>query len=275
VATNMGPENYIEFFADSVEVNAETGGIFSSNSSGGLGGIVLFEADHIHVASDEILLRLRDDPLYEGRADDLNQPGAIDRPDGVLRALGLEFYPRSTLYIQNTGSASNPAGFFTTIENSEIEPPGFSDPEAPDVDVIINGRFQGEDGEVGGNAAFELIVANAESFDGFTDTSQVNACIFGTTTCSVVVEPEPEAPPPVSAAEIEVLTEDQAEEEPFDTEDEEEAEDEASAPIAPPVVLINTRPLSPEIDVTDPVSGTGNPALIDTSLSDDAQGDDQ
>lgn len=274
VATGMGPENYIEFFADSIEVNAETGGIFSTNASGGLGGIVLFEADNIHVASNEILLRLRDDPFYEGHVDDLNRAGGVDRPDGVLRALGLEFYPGQTLYIQNTGSASNPAGFYTTLENSDIEPPGFENPEAPDVKVIINGRFQTESGDVTGRDAFDLIVNNAESLEGISDDSQVNGCAFVGGSCTTPVVEE-EAPPPVSSAEIEVLTEDQAEEEPFDTEEEEEAEQAASAPIAPPVVLINSSPLNPDVDIDDPVSGTGNPALIGASVTEGTQGDDQ
>jgi hypothetical protein len=276
-ATGLTPENYLEFFADSIELNADTGGIFASGSQGELGGIVLFDANNIHIASDDILLRLREDLHYAGLADDLNRAGNVNRPEGVVSALGLVFYPGETLYVQNTGSATTPAGFYTTIDDSDIEPPGFSDPNAPDVDVIINGQFQGPDGDVTGSDALALIAANAESLDGFSDASQVNGCAVGTGSC-VVLQPVEETPPPVSSAEIEVLTQDQAQEEPFDTtddsdDDKDQAEQDAQAPIAPPVVLINTRPLNPDVDVEDPVSGSGNPALINAGVGENPQGD--
>ena len=58
---------------------------------------------------------------------------------------------------------------------------------------------------------------------------------------------------------------------------EEEADnDEGSAPIAPPQPLINTRPLNPDIDVVEPVSGAGNPALFGSAVNEaTVQGDDQ
>lgn len=287
VATNQTADNYLEFYANLIEVNAQSGGIRSYRGSApsgttgpgfnDLGGIVLLEANHIHVASDEILLQLRSDPFYSGHADDLNRPGTIDRPNGVLTALGIEFYPGQTLYIQNTGSASNPAGFYTTLDNSDIDPFEFGDGEStPEVEVVINGRFASASGDVSGQQAYQLIIDNAESLDGFSGASQVNGCSFDTGACGPPVPEQENAPPPTNAAEIQVLTESQSEEEPFATEEEEEdAEQAASAPIAPPVVLINTSPLNPDVDVTDPVSGTGNPALIGASISQAAQGDPQ
>ncbi|MGN6499899.1 MAG: beta strand repeat-containing protein, partial [Tsuneonella sp.] len=273
-ATGLATTNAIVFLADSVEINAATGGIFASGTSGTLGGSIVFDAKNIHVASDEILLRLRDDPFYAGHIEDLNTPGAIDRPDGVLNAYALVFYPRETLFIQNTGTASAPAGFYARIDESDIEPPGFSDPTAPDVEVIINGKFQTDTGDVTGRAAYQLVVDNAESMAGFSDSSQINGCSLSSGSCTTFVD---NTPPPTNADEITaILTEDQAQEEPFDTdndEDKEQAEEAARAPIAPPVVLIDSRPLNPDVDVTDPVSGTGNPALIGASISADAQGE--
>jgi hypothetical protein len=194
----------------------------------------------------------------------------------VLSAYALVFYPRETLFIQNTGTASAPAGFYGRIDESDIEPPGFSDPTAPDVEVIINGKFQTDTGDVTGQAAYQLVIDNAESTAGFSDTSQINGCSFGSGSCTTFVD---NTPPPTNAAEIAaVLTQDQAQEEPFDPdneEDKEQAEEAARAPIAPPVVLIDSRPLNPDVDVTDPVSGTGNPALIGASVRESAQGDQQ
>ena len=58
---------------------------------------------------------------------------------------------------------------------------------------------------------------------------------------------------------------------------EEEADnDEGSSPIAPPQPLINARPLNPDIEVVEPVSGAGNPALFGSAVIETtAQGDDQ
>ena len=41
-------------------------------------------------------------------------------------------------------------------------------------------------------------------------------------------------------------------------------------PIVPPQPLFDTRPLIPSGDVNDPVSGTGNPALLGSDASADA-----
>ena len=58
---------------------------------------------------------------------------------------------------------------------------------------------------------------------------------------------------------------------------EEEADnDEGSSPIAPPTPLINTRQLSPDVEVVEPVSGAGNPALFGSAVNEAiAQGDEQ
>jgi hypothetical protein len=44
--------------------------------------------------------------------------------------------------------------------------------------------------------------------------------------------------------------------------DNQEGDEGANNPIAPPQPLFDTRPLIPNSDVNDPVSGTGNPALL-------------
>jgi hypothetical protein len=43
--------------------------------------------------------------------------------------------------------------------------------------------------------------------------------------------------------------------------------DDGSSPIAPPTSIIDSRALDQDVDVNEPVSGSGNPALIGSSLS--------
>ncbi|MFC4295343.1 hypothetical protein ACFO0A_09790 [Novosphingobium tardum] len=262
--TGFSPTNYLEFYASRFEMNAATGSIAVADGTGGLGGIVLIDAAQIHVASDQILQKLRVDPLYSGHAAELNAPAAVQRPGGVLKALGLELYPVETLYIQNTGTALVPAGFFTTIDNSDITPPATQ--VGSGVKLVINGQLLTTTGTVTGQPAYQLVIDNAQSLAGFTGTSQINGCALTTGACTNL------AADPVAAisSEVAIVSQDTLQEEPFsDTaENQDEAEaDAASSPIAPPAPLIDTRPLNPAIEVVEPVAGAGNPALIGSAVN--------
>ena len=59
-----------------------------------------------------------------------------------------------------------------------------------------------------------------------------------------------------------------------DIDDNEQGDEAANNPINPPQPLFDTRPLIPGGDVNDPVSGTGNPALLgsDQQCEEDEQG---
>ena len=86
--------------------------------------------------------------------------------------------------------------------------------------------------------------------------------------------------PAVLASEIEILSGQGLEENPVDLnessdEEEEDAKQAASAPITPPVVLIDTSPLNPPVDIVDPVSGSGNPAALGSGPIATSGGDDQ
>ena len=71
---------------------------------------------------------------------------------------------------------------------------------------------------------------------------------------------------------MEVLTSEKLNEEPFDTDEIEQfTEAENSSPIAPPVVLIDSSPLNPTVEIEDPVSGSGNPALLGPTRSDEGE----
>ena len=51
------------------------------------------------------------------------------------------------------------------------------------------------------------------------------------------------------------------------SEEEEDSEGPASGPIAPPVSIINTSTLEQRGAINDPISGSGNPALLDPNVN--------
>lgn len=264
--TGFSSSQSLVFASDSFELNAETGSVaLAGQGFGNLGGTVEIEANNIHVASPTILAKLRENPRYVGVVEEINAPAAVQRPDGVLRAEALLFYPGDTLYIQNTGTAFDPAGFLTTLDPSDIEPPGFEDPAAPDVDVQINGRFATATGIVSGRDVQGAIAGGDADFAGFSEGSSINGCAFTADVCSGGIDGG--QPLAVIQSEIALLSGETLAEEPFATEDaeqeeEEQAEKAAAAPITPPVILIDTRPLNPPLDIVEPVSGSGNPAAL-------------
>ncbi|WP_375290285.1 hypothetical protein [Qipengyuania sp.] len=80
------------------------------------------------------------------------------------------------------------------------------------------------------------------------------------------------------ASEVTALTDDKLEEPPLEVDEDQGENDrdtdaEDAAPITPPPALINTAPLNPPTDIADPVSGSGNPALLGPMLSSDQGGD--
>lgn len=277
--SGFSADQTVDFTTDSFEIDAQTGSVALGGSGlNGLGGLIKIDAATIHVASPAILAKLRENPRYAGVAEELNAPAAVQRPEGVLRALGLVLYPEDTLYIQNTGTAANPAGFYTTIEHTDTQVPGDVDPTAPDVDIVINGRFAAEGGDVAGRAVHGAVLDSSEGFRGIAKLSQINGCAISATSCAPATADSPELA--VLQSEIALLNGLALEEAPFDlgegsSEEEEEAERTARAPIESPAVLINTRPLNPPVDIADPVSGSGNPASLAEPTDTSAPGDPQ
>lgn len=290
--TGFGSGNVLEFSTGRFELDAATGLISLASAGGTPGGIAEFNATHIHVASSDILAKLAANPLYDGRIADLNAPATVQRPNGVLRALGLDFYPGGTLYIQNTGTVLNPAGFFADIDFTDVSPPGNA--TAGSVAVVVNGAFQTPDGIVGGAAAHDLAIAQATDLAPFAADSQINGCLFTIARCVTVPEPprEPDVPPVVGAisGQFEVILSDPIgttpgfAEEPADEGNEPEDSNmpasssesgAAAGPIVPPINIIDDSPLDPVSRIEEPVTGGGNPAFYGSNGPDaPAQGDD-
>ncbi len=289
-ATGFAPANEIDLLSGTVEIEAVNGSLKVTDGTNNLGGLVYIEADRIHVASDAILTKLRADPLYAGHITDLNTAPAVARPDGVLNALGLELYPTQTLYVQNTGTGSKPAGFLTVFDKTEVVAP--HQPPTGGVEVVINGQFQTSTGTLTGRAASDLVQANAktetDAFAGFSSTSQLNGCLFLGGACAGALAADPVAS---ISSEITVVTgaalddsptaptaddADEGEDGSSEDKDEDDDGDPGASPIAPPTPLINTRQLNPNVNVVEPVSGAGNPALLGSAVNEDtAQGDEK
>lgn len=298
----FSPTTSIELLSGTVEIEAANGSLKvnagssdngSSSATSSLGGLIYVEADHIHIASDAILTKLRADPLYTGHVDELNAPAAVQRPDGVFNALGFEINVGETFYIQNTGSRIIPAGFLTTFDNSEVFASGDITGGA---EIVISGQFQTSTGTVTGKAAFDQIIADptadSEQFFGFSENSQLNGCVFLSGVCafgnstqmappaseiSVIISPVLATSPPPPAVEeagpgdsSASSSDSEAANEEADSSEEEKKDegdgDEAASPIAPPAPLISTRALDGDVNVVEPVSGAGNPALFGSAV---------
>jgi hypothetical protein len=294
--TGFGMNNVLEFATGRFELDAATGSIALLQSGTTLGGLVEIGAANIHVASATILDRLAADPFYTGRIADLNAPAAVQRPEGVLRALGLELYPTGTLYIQNTGTVLDPAGFFADFEFTDVNPVQGVQPGS--ISLVVNGKWQTATGVVGGIAAHDLVLSDADDLARFTADSQINGCLLTTTNCLPVLEEATTNPTPAIASQIELIasgslgdtpafadeaagnaddvSEEQEERAQEEAEKAVKAEEAAQSPIAPPVQLIDTQPLEPQGIIEQPVAGSGNPALIGSVINEaTAQGDSQ
>lgn len=271
--------NEVSFLADLFELDAGTGSIKITNASGGLSGLISIEATHIHMADSSILTKLEDDPLYVGHIADLNRPTSVSRPDGIFNALALDIFPGSTFYIQNTGTAATPAGFLAGPD-VDVTPP--DTPPTGGIEVVINGQFVTDSGTLTGKAAYDAVLAEQPDFTGFSTNSQLNACLF-IGGCAVEEDPVGGI-----SSEIEMISDSDlsdspvVEDEPDEANSEEQSEEEKAAeedvdgsPIAPPAPLIDTRPLNPPATITEPVAGSGNPALIGSVVNEGTAQEDQ
>jgi energy-coupling factor transporter ATP-binding protein EcfA2 len=272
VATGFGPSNAMEFYADLFELDAATGSISITSSGTTLGGELGLYANQIHVAQGSILDQLAIDPQYEGYQADLNAPAAVQRPEGVLNAgiIWIESDNLQNVLIQNTGTAETPAGFLANqiFLNEDLDvagPPG-------SIDVVVNGQLVTEAGTLTGVAVRDLLVAGAD-LTPFTANSTINNCLLSGA-CGAIEPPEPPIPPgftptPGIQQEIVLLNDNplpppEFENENFIDDNDEATEEGESSPIEPPQPLFDTSGLSDKGDVDDPVSGSGNPALMET-----------
>ncbi|MFL6779797.1 MAG: hypothetical protein ACJ8E8_12265, partial [Sphingomicrobium sp.] len=207
--------------------------------------------------------------------DDLNAPAAIQRPDGVIRAGAVEIEfgdsgpaELNTLYVQNTGTEELPAGFLIGGESlfgegNEVTPPPGS------IDLIINGQIVTEGGTLTGIDVRDALVEAEGDLTPFTENSTINGCLL-VGPCGGPDSPFPPGftPTPGIQDEITLIDDNLLPPPEFGNEDFiddniESTADGATSPIEPPVPLFDTSALGDKGDVDDPVSGSGNPALME------------
>jgi hypothetical protein len=266
VGTGFANSNYLAFATEHFELDAENGSIALSAQGGGLGGELDLYADTIHVASLPILLKLQSNATYNGYQNDLNKAATVQRPDGVIRAdtLWIESDNLQDVLIQNTGAdgtSGTRAGFlvrqaFINDDEEVAGPPG-------SINLIVNGQVETEGGTLTGVDARDALVDGAD-ITPFTSNSTINGCPL-TGECII----KPPQPPPVADVvdnQIDLIFSDPLGDSDFGNEDSiddnEDGDEGANNPIAPPQPLFDTRPLIPSSEIDDPVSGTGNPALV-------------
>jgi len=193
----------------------------------------------------------------------------------------------NTLYVQNSGTAETPAGF--VISDLGLDGDGEGGLLPNSLDVVINGQIVTEGGTLTGIDVRDALVESEGDLTPFTANSTVNGCLL-TGACSEPQGPFPPdfTPTPGIQQEIVLLGNDETPPPPFGNEDviddnDEETED--TSPIVPPQPLFDTSelgeadsPVNPKFgtpmrsspgikeegDVDDPVSGSGNPALMET-----------
>ena len=144
--------------------------------------------------------------------------------------------------------------------------------------MIINGQILTQTGTLTGIGVRDLLVAN-RNLSPFTANSTINGCLL-VGICGTVEPPPPPEPPippnfqpaPGIQKEITLIKDNLLGPPEFGNEDfiddNDEATDEgATSPIEPPQPLFDTSGLGGKGDIDDPVSGSGNPSLMETPPS--------
>lgn len=284
-ATGFTDTNALEFYTGRFELDAATGSINILGSGTDLSGELYIEADRIHVASGTILDQLAADPHYAGYVDDINAPAAVQRPEGVVRAGSIDVLPSEAILVQNTGTEDTPAGFLTFADG----PFEFAGETSGPIEVIINGHIITEGGTLTGVAVRDFL-ADGANLSLFADNSMINGCLLAGDCGGGPIFPPEFTPTPGIQDEITLFEDNLLPPPDFGNEDfiddnDEETDEGETSPIVPPDPLFDTSELgeadgavsrevgtpmrsSPGLtetgDVDDPVSGGGNPSLMET-----------
>lgn len=276
--------NALVFDTGRFELDASTGSLGIYGTGGALSGILRINADGIHVASGAILDKIAADPFYTGLEADLDQPAAVQRPDGVLAAGAFRFVVGSTFYVQNTGTAAASAGFLTAADGFSILPGTTTRP----VRMIVNGKFTDGTTILSGTQAFDAFKANHQQLTIFDGESRIEGCLLTATSCGTMTEVPVEVVGPTISTQITILGQNGLGDTPrfVDTPDnggggdggdgstpeQQEQADKATAgpPIVPPTPLIDMRPLNPPGRIEEPVAGSGNPALMGSPVNENS-----
>ncbi len=247
--TGLGADNYIGFYTQNFELDAATGAISLTGTGGALAGTLELYASRIHVAEGSLLDQLAVNPQFAGYREALNQQAAVQRPGGIINAAnfdiefgGSDIVGPYTLYVQNMGTTTVPAGFLLNAAN--ISDDGEGDLAPGSIDMVINGQIIAEGATLTGIAVRDLLVTEFGT-DIFVAGSTINGCpLIGA--CVSARPPRIDTP---------VRTDVQL------TDGNGLGDGVDGSLLNPPAPLLETVPLGQSGDVDDPVSGAGNPSL--------------
>ncbi|HEY0325052.1 MAG TPA: hypothetical protein VGC46_03610 [Allosphingosinicella sp.] len=202
--SNAGATSLIEMTgdggADRIQVITPTGSIRVRNTAGAPAGTVRLDADDIWVTDQGLFNQLIADPNFAGRnAALLANSGPAD-PRGYVEGFDVVLTPLRTLFVQNSGTATDFGG--VTVGSSTLTINAGA-PGAP-ADVAMFARGIRSDGSMSiGTAFFFEGVYNGN----YTAGSELNLCNIPTRTCPAPPPVEPEEPafdnPTPSLEEIE------------------------------------------------------------------------
>ena len=265
--SNLDEDSVVYFGTDTFELDAATGSLSLYGAGTELGGTLILEADRVWVASGDILTKLEADPLYVGRVAELNAPAAVQRPDGVLRAGTIELGDEdglTSLLVQNTGTAAIPAGFLVNFASIAVQSSEALDVPPGSIDLAINGQIVTPTGTITGIAVRDLLVSEFGT-EAFLPGSTINGCLLTGSCGSSPIRVDTITRTDVQINDLTGLGDGLFGNEPDIDDNESGDEGDLSSPIEAPNPLFDSRPLTADGDVDDPISGAGNPSLMGTS----------
>ncbi|HEX8667583.1 MAG TPA: hypothetical protein VF727_04330 [Allosphingosinicella sp.] len=243
-----------------IEVITPTGGIALVNGSDAPTGTLELSADNVWVGSEELIGKLRQNPGYAGRDAELAAAAAEPNADGYVIAGGMTVNVGESLFVQNTGSATEFGGLTVGSGGLSIRPASQSQPA-----VLAFGSGVGQNGtRTTGEAFFQQVDFGLDEGAGYASDSRFNDCVIGGTTCGAAPPPPPE-PPPVIAGPDQVLGPVEA----VDSDDDPESGG-GGVSVSMSNGLIDTGDVTVEALIEEPVTSGGDSSLwVDDDDDDD------
>jgi hypothetical protein len=180
--TDAGAANRIGISAGArLEVATPGGGVRVRSAAGAPAGTLTVNAGDIWVADPALLGQLTANPNFAGRDDALDDNPGADQPRGAIEADGVTLAPRTTLFVQNSGTPAAFAGITVGPGGLTLRPSG----NAP-ASVYAFGNRLNPDGSFTTNIPFFFQVNYSfGNSAGYTNQSEFNDCLINNPRCGV------------------------------------------------------------------------------------------
>ncbi|HEX8654765.1 MAG TPA: hypothetical protein VF693_06040 [Allosphingosinicella sp.] len=177
---NAGAVNRIGISAGArLEVATPGGSVRVRSAAGAPAGTLTVAAGDIWVADPALLAQLAANPNFPGRDDALEDNPGADQQRGAIEADGVTLTPRTTLFVQNSGTPAAFAGITVGPGGLTLDPSG----GAP-ASVYAFGNRLNPDGSFTSNVPFFFQVDYSfGNSAGYTDQSEFNDCLINNPKC--------------------------------------------------------------------------------------------